>query len=109
MDWVQIAVSILSGLAVCIPLVVKLVKYVTEAVQGRRWDELLKLVIANMAEAEGLFATGAERQQGVMKLLAANAASVGYALMPESVEKISAMIDSLCEMAKTVNAGVGDD
>ena len=44
-----------------------------------------------------------------MKLLAANAASVGYALTPESVEKISAMIDSLCEMAKTVNAGVGDD
>lgn len=109
MDWVQITVSILSGLAVCIPLAVKLVKYVTEAVQGRRWDELLKLVIANMEEAEGLFETGAERKQWVMKLLAANAASVGYDLTPESVEKISAMIDSMCEMAKTVNAEAADD
>lgn len=106
MDWVQIIVSVLSGLAVCIPLVVKLVQYVREAVQGKRWDALLKLVIANMQEAEGLFATGAERKAWVMQLLTANAESVGFELTPEDVRKISDMIDRLCAMAKTVNAEV---
>ena len=106
MDWVQIIVSVLSGLAVCIPLAAKLVQYVREAASGRRWDALLKLVIANMQEAEGLFATGAERKQWVMQLLTANAQSVGFELGPEDVRKVSDMIDSLCAMAKTVNAEV---
>lgn len=109
MDWIQIIVSVLSGLAVCIPLVVKLVQYVREAAEGRRWDALLKLVIANMQEAETLFATGAERKQWCMQLLAANAESVGCTLGPEDVQKIGDMIDSLCAMAKTVNAEVKAD
>lgn len=109
MDWIQIIVSVLSGLAVCIPLVVKLVQYVREVVKGKRWDAMLKLVIANMQEAEGLFTTGAERKQWVMQLLTANAESVGFELGPEDVRKISDMIDSLCAMAKTVNAEVKAD
>ena len=109
MDWIQIVVSVLSGLAVCIPLVVKLVQYVREAVSGKRWDAMLKLVIANMQEAEGLFETGAERKAWVMQLLTANAESVGFELAPEDVRKISDMIDSLCAMAKTVNAEVKAD
>ena len=109
MDWVQITVSVLSGLAVCIPLVVKLVKYVEESVNGRRWDALLKLVIANMQEAEGLFETGAARKDWCMQLLTANAESVGYTLGPEDVQKIGDMIDSLCAMAKTVNVEVKAD
>ena len=96
--------SILSGLAVCIPLVVKLVQYVREAVNGKRWDALLKLVIANMQEAEGLFETGAAQKDWCMQLLTANAQSVGYDLTPEDVKKMGDMIDSLCAMAKTVNA-----
>ena len=104
MDWIQIVVSVLSGLAVCIPLVAKLVQYVREAVKGKRWDAMLKLVIANMQEAETLFATGAERKQWCMRLLTANAESVGFELTPEDVQKIGDMIDSLCAMAKTVNA-----
>ncbi len=104
MDWVQIVVSVLSGLAVCIPLVVKLVQYVREAVNGKRWDAMLKLVITNMQEAETLFATGAERKQWCMRLLAGSAESAGFELTPEDVQKIGDMIDSLCAMAKTVNA-----
>lgn len=108
MDWVQIVVSVLSGLAVCIPLVVKLVQCAREAVKGKRWDALLKLVIANMQEAETLFATGAERKQWCMRLLTANAESAGFELTPEDVQKIGDMIDSLCAMAKTVNAEGGN-
>lgn len=107
MDWIQAAISILSGLAVCIPLVVKLVKCVEDAIKSKRWDTLLKLVIANMAEAEELFETGAERKQWCMKLLSANAESAGYELTPEDVDKIGSMIDSLCEMAKAVNVRAG--
>lgn len=104
-DWTQIIVSILSGLAVCIPLAVKLVQYVTEAVKNRNWDKLLKLVMADMGTAETKYATGAERKEWVMSLLTSNAQSVGYDLSTDDVTKISGMIDSMCALAKTVNAG----
>lgn len=109
MDWLNITVSILSGLAVCIPLVYQLVKYVTDAAKSRRWDELMKLVIANMTEAERLYSTGAERKEWVMGLLQANAAKVGYDLKAEDVAKISDMIDRLCDMSKVVNGGNGNE
>lgn len=108
MDWMQIIVSVLSGLCVCIPLVYQLVRYVTDAVKARRWDELMKLVIANMAEAERLYSTGAERKEWVMGMLSANAAKAGYDLKADDVAKVSDMIDKLCDMSKIVN-GAGND
>lgn len=102
--WISLIASILSGLAVCIPLVYQLIKYVRSAAAESRWDDLLRLVIKNMTTAEGLFETGAERKEWVMGLLTANAASVGYDLKPEDVTKISKMIDDLCAMSKVVNA-----
>ena len=37
MDWVGLVVSILSGLAAAIPLVVQLVNYVQKAVKEKNW------------------------------------------------------------------------
>ena len=36
-DWINAVVSILVGLATCIPLANKLVKYVQKAVQEKNW------------------------------------------------------------------------
>ena len=109
MDWIQIAISIFSGLVVCIPLVVKLVQYITRALKEKQWNELLKLVTSNMIEAEKLFETGAERKEWCLKLLTANANSVGYPLEPDDIKKIGDLIDNLCNMAKNVNVRGNDN
>lgn len=64
LSWVEIVVSILSGLAVCIPLVVKLVQTVKAAVQEKNWSQIVAIVLDLMQQAEGLFAEGAARRRG---------------------------------------------
>ena len=51
----------------------------------------------------------AAKKKGRAKHVNAGKRGAADDLTPESVEKISAMIDSLCEMAKTVNAEAADD
>ena len=89
LSWVEIVVSILSGLAVCIPLVVKLVQTVKAAVQEKNWPQIVAIVLDLMQQAEGLFAEGAARKAWVMA--------------------VSEMIDAICAAAKVVNGDVKAD
>jgi hypothetical protein len=97
---VNIIISILSGIAACIPLVVQLVKYVKQSVQEKNWNQLLTLVTNLMEEAEKKFATGAERKEWVMSMVKASADTVNY---PIDLDVVSELIDSLCAMSKIVN------
>ena len=97
---VTIIVSILSGLAACIPLVIQLVKYVKRSVEEKNWNQLLKLVTNLMEEAEKKFATGAERKEWVLAMVKASADTINY---PIDLEEVSKLIDSLCDMSKIVN------
>lgn len=97
---VTIIVSILSGLAACIPLVIQLVKYVKKSVEEKNWNQLLKLVTNLMEEAEKKFATGAERKEWVLAMVKASADTINY---PINLEEVSKLIDSLCDMSKIVN------
>lgn len=97
---VNIIVSILSGLSVCIPLVVQLVKYVKKAIQEKNWNQLLKLVTDLMEEAEKKFETGAERKEWVMMAIKSSASTINY---PIDMDEVSQLIDSLCDMSKIVN------
>ena len=63
MTWYEIAISVLTGLAAAIPLVVKLVEYVQKAVKEKNWNDLLKLVTNLMEEAESKFDNGADRKE----------------------------------------------
>lgn len=101
MEWMNYAVSILSGLAVAIPLVVKLVEYVKKTVKERNWNQLLKLVMNLMAEAEKKFETGAEKKEWVIAMIKASADSINYDI---DTDAIGELIDSLCDMTKAVNA-----
>lgn len=101
MEWINYAVSVLSGLAVAIPLVVKLVEYVKKAVKEKNWNQLLKLVMDLMAEAEKKFETGAEKKEYVLALVKASADSINYDI---DTNAIGELIDSLCNMSKAVNA-----
>lgn len=103
MEWIKYIVSILSGLAVAIPLVVKLVEYVAVAVKEKNWNELIKLTMGYMVSAEERFADGAAKKDWVMSMVIASADTINYDLDELAVLKIDEMIDSICAAAKTIN------
>ena len=71
MDWVGLVVSILSGLAAAIPLVVQLVNYVQKAVKEKNWNKMLEMVMDLMETAEGMFESGADRKEWVIAMVKA--------------------------------------
>ena len=99
-EWVNVIVSILSGLVVTIPLVCKLVEYVKKAIEEKNWGQLVTLIMGYMEEAEKKFATGAEKKEWVMGMVESTAATINY---PIDMEVVSALIDQLCSMSKVVN------
>ena len=100
MDWFNCAISILSGLAVAIPLVIKLVEYVQKSIKEKNWNKLLELVMNLMKEAEGKFDTGATRKEWVIAMIKSSAESINYDV---DIEAVGELIDSLCDMSKVVN------
>ena len=101
MDWVNVIVSILSGLAVVIPLVVELVKWVKKAVQEKNWSKLITLIMTFMADAEKMFSTGEERKNYVLMAIKASADTIDYEI---DMEQVSKLIDELVAMSRVVNA-----
>ena len=102
-EWVDIVVSVLSGLIVLIPLVVKLIEYVQLAAKEKNWGDVLELVTNLMKEAENKFDNGLERKEWVLMMVKASADTINYDI---NLEQISEMIDSLTAMTKVVNAPV---
>lgn len=99
-EWVKYAVSILSGLAAAIPLVVSLINYVKKAIQEKNWNNLVKLVMNLMTEAEKKFDNGADRKEWVIAMVQASARTINY---PVDINALSDLIDNLCTMSKAVN------
>lgn len=103
MDVLQIVIAIISGLAVAIPLVIKLVEYVQKATREKNWSEIVRLTINYMTVAEEKFSDGATRKEWVMTMVETSAQSINYDLDEAALLKISDMIDSICEAAKIIN------
>ena len=101
--WVNIIVSILSGLAVCIPLVIKLVEYVRKAIQEKNWSSVMQIVLKLMTEAEKNYETGTERKQYVMSSIESIKDTLNCEI---DMDAISNMIDSICQASKIINAEV---
>lgn len=104
MSWVDIVVSIMSGLAVCIPLVVKLVNVVSTYVKEKNWSQIVAIVLDLMKDAETLFADGATKKAYVMASVESAAKSINYNYDEVAKQKVSDMIDAICATAKIVNA-----
>ena len=100
-EWVDIIVSILSGLVAVIPLVIKLVQYVEKAAKEKNWQALLSLVTNLMTEAEAKFNNGNERREWVLMCVKASADTINYEIDMEIVDQL---ITDLCAMSKLVNA-----
>lgn len=101
MKWIDIIASVLAGLAVCIPLVAKLVQYVAAAAREKNWGKLLDMVMKYMATAETKFADGATRKEWVLAMVQASAKELNYDV---DIDAVGRMIDKLCDMSKVVNA-----
>lgn len=101
MEYLDVILSIVAGLAAAIPLVIKLVQYVQAAIKEKNWNKLLDLVMSLMEEAEIKFADGATRKEWVMAMVQASAESINYDI---DMAAISGLIDSLCDLTKKVNA-----
>ena len=101
MEWYEIILEILKGIVIVTPLVVGLVKYVTQAIKEKNWKNLVALVMNLMAEAEEKFENGSERKAWVIDMIEASADAINY---PVDIEQVGALIDNLCAMSKKVNA-----
>lgn len=102
-EWVNLVVSILSGLLVCVPLVIKLVEYIQTATKEKNWSSLMQLVLKLMTEAEKLYSTGAERKAYVLATIKAMENTLNYDI-DENV--VGEMIDSIVAASKVINAEV---
>ena len=98
--WIQAIISVLSGIAVLIPLIIKLVEYIQTATKEKNWNQMLRLVMNLMAEAEELYESGAEKKEWVLQELHAVADTLNYDI---DWVIVSDMIDALCDMAHEVN------
>ena len=98
--WLQAVISILSGIAVLIPLVIKLVQYSQEAVKEKNWNQMLKLVMNLMADAETRFEHGSEKKEWVLGQLQAMSKTINYDI---DWDVVSEMIDKICDVSKELN------
>ena len=92
--------TILVGLAAIIPLIAALIKYVTKAADSKNWNIIVKMVLDLMVQAEQDYSTGAEKKAFVMNQIAVLAKSVDFEI---DMNKVSDLIDALCDMAHEVN------
>ncbi len=91
---------ILVGLAVLIPMMIALIKYVNKAAEDKNWNIIVKMVLDLMVQAEQDYSTGAERKEFVMNQLKVMAKTVDFEI---DWDKVSDLIDALCDMAHEVN------
>lgn len=102
--WIETIVSFVAGIAVVIPLVIELVKQITKAVEEKNWNIVVKNMLNFMVEAEYMFERGADKKEYVMMAIENTAQSINYNYNNEAKQKVSDMIDAICEAAKGINA-----
>ena len=101
--WIQAIISILSGIAILIPMIVKLVQYVQANAKEKNWSSLMVLVMNLMAQAEQMFEYGAEKKEWVINELKAVANTLNYEI---DWDVVSEMIDKICDVSKEINVEV---
>lgn len=104
LDWIKLILTVIAGVATCIPVVVKLVHFVQKAIKERNWAPVMRLVMELMAEAEKKYTTGAEKKAWVIDMLKKAEPTLNYEI---DYDAIGAMIDAICSTSKLVNAPNG--
>ena len=100
MEWLELIIAIISGIAACIPLVIKLVDYVKALAKEKNWGKLVVIVSSFMAEAETLYSDGASKKDYVISSVLAIAKTIDY---PVDKEMLGELIDNLASLTNKVN------
>lgn len=100
MEWYEIIISILTGLATAIPLAIQLAKYIRQAMKEKNWNKLVALVVELIQEAEEKFDNGADKKSWVLGMIKASAKTIDYDV---DIEQVSELIDQMCALSKKVN------
>jgi NTP pyrophosphatase (non-canonical NTP hydrolase) len=103
MDILNLTIEILAGLAIVIPLVIELVKYVKKSTLEKNWSNLIRLVMNLMAVAEEKFDNGADRKQWVIAMVQASANTINY---PITEKELGDLIDDLVALTNKVNVKI---
>ena len=100
MEWLELIIAIISGIATCIPLVIKLVGYVKALAKEKNWGKLVVIVSNFMAEAETLYPDGTSKKDYVINSVLAIAKTIDY---PIDEEMLGELIDNLAKLTNKVN------
>lgn len=106
---INVVIHILSGLIICIPLLIKLINVTKEAIQNRNWYIIISLLSTFMVEAEEMYTEGTTKKDYVMKMIKQSAPRLNYNLTEEDYIRISDMIDELIAMTKHINVDLKDN
>lgn len=100
MEWYEIIISILSGIATCVPIVIKLISYIKALAKEKNWGKLVVIVSNFIAEAEILYPDGASKKDYVINSVMALGKTIDY---PVDQDVLSELIDSLVTLSNKVN------
>ena len=100
MEWLELIIAIISGIAACIPLAIKLVDYVKALAQEKNWGKLVVIVSNFMAEAETLYPDGASKKEYVINSVLAMAKTIDY---PIDEVVLGELIDHLASLSNKIN------
>ena len=100
MEWYEIIISILTGITMCVPLVIELVKYIKALYKEKNWGKLIVIVSNFMAEAETLYSDGASKKEYVINSVMALSKTIEY---PVDQNMLGELIDNLVTLSKKVN------
>ena len=103
MSILNLLIEILGGLAIVIPLIIELVKYVKKSAMEKNWANLIRLVMNLMAAAENKFDNGADRKQWVIAMVQASANTINY---PITDKELGDLIEDLVKLTKEVNVTI---
>ena len=104
--WIEIIIAILTGLATCIPLVIKLIQTVKESVKAKNWTPLMQLILRLMAEAEENYTTGSEKKAYVIDSIESIKSTLNYDV---DMDAVDAMIDAIIIATKKINTGTTEE
>ena len=100
MEWLELVIAILSGIATCVPLVISLIKCIKNAAKEKNWSKLIVIVSNFISEAEILYPDGASKKEYVINSVLAIAKTIDY---PIDKDMLSELIDNLVTLSKKVN------
>ena len=98
--WIEVVISILTGLAAAIPLVIKLIDAIQKAHKEKNWKPMVSLVLALMADAEQNYDSGAERKEYVISFIKSMENTLEYDIDEKA---ISELIDAIVVATKKIN------